>query len=101
MMNAKQIRKLKASLIDQLDTVTREIETHADGSRVAGSRVEESILKSDDQLVRKINLALSRIEEGSYGRCSECEEEIAIERLEAKPSVSLCTACQHKKEQQA
>lgn len=98
-MNAKQLQQLKASLISQLDTVTRELETHADSAAVAGSEVEESIVHSNELLVGKINLALQRIEEGSYGRCSECDGEIAAERLEAKPSVSLCTSCQQKKEQ--
>ena len=100
-MNAKQLQKLKTSLLEQLDAVTKEIETHSDGSGVASSEVEESIVRSDDQLVQKITLALQRIEEGTYGQCSGCNADISIERLEAKPSVSLCTACQEKKEAQA
>ena len=97
-MNAKQLQKIKTRLIEQLDSVTREIEVHADGVGVARSEVEESIVRSDDQLVQKINLALKQIEDGTYGKCSSCGAAISIERLEAKPSVSLCTTCQEKKE---
>ncbi len=100
-MNAKQLQKIKTRLLEQLDSVTKELETHADGTGVARSEVEESIVRSDDQLVQKITLALKQIDDGTYGQCSGCGAEISIERLEAKPSVSLCTACQEKKEAQA
>ena len=92
-MNAKQLQQLKASLISQLDTVTRELETHADSAAVAGSEVEESIVHSNELLVGKINLALQRIEEGSYGRCSECDGEIAAE-AKVKPNTLVRMARQ-------
>jgi DnaK suppressor protein len=56
--------------------------------------VLEKLTDSEARLLDKIDLALSRIENGSYGICVSCGGEIPLERLEAKPSVSLCRECQ-------
>jgi DnaK suppressor protein len=37
--------------------------------------------------------ALQRIDDGSYGRCAECDEPIPARRLEASPSATLCIGC--------
>ena len=43
--------------------------------------------------IRKIDAALQRIEEGEYGYCVECGEEIAEKRLEVNPAASHCIRC--------
>ena len=43
--------------------------------------------------IRKINAALDRIEEGVYGYCLECGEEIAAKRLAVDPAASHCVRC--------
>lgn len=43
--------------------------------------------------LRKITAALQRIEDGSFGECYECGEEIAVARLQANPTVTLCIKC--------
>jgi DnaK suppressor protein len=48
--------------------------------------------------LRDIDEALRRIEEGTYGICSECEEEIPVRRLNVVPFALLCVACQEKLE---
>jgi DnaK suppressor protein len=40
--------------------------------------------------------ALRKMDEGTYGRCENCNKEIAQERLEAIPSARLCVACKQK-----
>jgi DnaK suppressor protein len=53
-------------------------------------------------LLKKIEKALSRIEEGTFGMCERCEEPISIKRLDARPVTTLCIRCkeeQEKKEQ--
>lgn len=53
-------------------------------------------------LLKKIEKALSRIEEGTFGMCERCEEPINIKRLDARPVTTLCIRCkeeQEKKEQ--
>ena len=43
--------------------------------------------------LQKINAALRRIEDGEYGYCMECGEEIAAKRLEIDPAASHCIRC--------
>ena len=50
------------------------------------------------KLLRKINSALARIEEGTYGYCEETGEEIGLKRLEARPVATLCVEAQERRE---
>ncbi len=50
------------------------------------------------KLLRKIDLALIRIEEGTYGFCDETGEEIGMKRLEARPVATLCLEAQERRE---
>ena len=50
------------------------------------------------KLLRKINSALLRIEEGTYGFCDETGEEIGLKRLEARPVATLCVEAQERRE---
>lgn len=52
------------------------------------------------KLFNKILEALDRIEEGSFGICEECGEDIAFERLKARPVASYCIDCKTQKEKQ-
>ena len=56
-------------------------------------------MQSDENLLEKIEFALSRIDDGTYVTCVRCGTSIPVERLEAKPAVSLCVRCQDEKEQ--
>ena len=49
-------------------------------------------------LIRKIDQAFARLENGTYGICEACEEEISIKRLEARPVTTLCIECKRKEE---
>lgn len=51
--------------------------------------------------IRKIDLALKRLDEGNYGFCEECSKEISVERLKAIPFALLCRDCQETKEYQS
>ncbi|MDA0707084.1 MAG: RNA polymerase-binding protein DksA [Proteobacteria bacterium] len=50
------------------------------------------------KLLRKIESALVRIEEGTYGFCDETGEEIGLKRLEARPVATLCLEAQERRE---
>jgi DnaK suppressor protein len=50
------------------------------------------------KLLRKIESALTRIEDGSYGYCDETGEEIGLKRLEARPVATLCLEAQERRE---
>ena len=51
-------------------------------------------LDRESQLLRAVRSALRRIDEGSFGICLHCEEEISPKRLAAVPWTSLCIQCQ-------
>ena len=60
-----------------------------------------SMLRMRDRerkLIFKIQQALQRLADGEYGICEECGEEIAIERLKARPVTTLCIACKSTQE---
>jgi DnaK suppressor protein len=50
------------------------------------------------KLISKIDEALGRIEDGSYGKCEECGGDIGVERLRARPVTTLCIACKSQQE---
>jgi len=50
------------------------------------------------KLIRKIEEAMKRIDDGSYGYCNETGEEIGIKRLEARPVATLCLEAQERRE---
>ena len=50
------------------------------------------------KLLRKIDSAIARIEDGSYGYCEETGEEIGLKRLEARPVATLCLEAQERRE---
>jgi DnaK suppressor protein len=50
-------------------------------------------------LLKKIEKALARIEEGTFGICERCEEPISVKRLEARPVTTLCIRCKEEQEQ--
>jgi len=50
------------------------------------------------KLLRKIESALARIDEGTYGYCDETGEEIGLKRLEARPVATLCLEAQERRE---
>lgn len=50
--------------------------------------------------VQRIELALERIAEGTYGRCLECGDAISEPRLRAMPEATLCLGCQEARERE-
>jgi len=52
----------------------------------------------EGRLIGKINQSLSRIEEGTFGICDMCGEEISIQRLKARPVTNFCITCKNKME---
>lgn len=50
------------------------------------------------KLISKIDKAMQRIEDGSFGICEECGCEISARRLEARPVTTLCIECKEEQE---
>ncbi len=51
----------------------------------------------NSSLLRQVEDALARIDEGTYGVCDECAQAISPKRLEAVPWASYCISCQEKR----
>lgn len=54
----------------------------------------------EKSLLSKLDLALKKIDEGSFGVCEVCEEPIGKKRLEARPETSLCIKCKEDQERE-
>jgi DnaK suppressor protein len=51
-------------------------------------------------LLTKLDLALKKIDEGTFGVCETCDEPIGKKRLEARPETSLCIKCKEDQERE-
>jgi RNA polymerase-binding transcription factor DksA len=57
-----------------------------------------SVLQNTDAELCDVNLALDKIEDGTYGSCEHCSGKIAMKRLKALPFARLCMSCQQEEE---
>ncbi len=73
-----------------------------DETDLAASEINQNLVfklrDRERQLLAKIDEALGRIEEGTFGSCADCEEPIEPRRLEARPVSTLCLSCKEKEE---
>lgn len=60
--------------------------------------VQVRLRNRDVMNLNELRQALSRIEEGSFGECESCSEDIEVRRLEARPTAVLCVSCQEEEE---
>jgi DnaK suppressor protein len=58
------------------------------------------IRSRESRLVRKIQAALNRIGNDTYGICESCAEDISINRLDARPVTTKCIHCKEEEERQ-
>ena len=58
-----------------------------------------NMVSAEQEVLYQIDDALKRMDEGSFGACSECQHPISMSRLKAVPYASLCIECQRLKEQ--
>ena len=93
---AAQIRAADAETSEERAPV--ELDQQAVGrlSRMDALQVQAMALETSRRRgveLRRIAAALARIDEGEYGYCLECGEEIAVRRLEFAPAAPLCIGC--------
>ncbi len=60
--------------------------------------IEFALLQMKAETLNKINEALARLEDGTYGYCFECGEDIAEQRLRALPFAVRCKDCEEARE---
>ena len=87
---------------ETLVALQNESENHPDIADRASSETDRAIeLRARDRqrkLISKIDAALSRIEDGSYGYCEETGEPISLRRLDARPIATLSVEAQERHE---
>lgn len=85
---------------ETISHLQHEVRDVGDEAERATRETENSLeLRTRDRyrkLIRKIDKALNRIEEGEYGFCEETGEEIGLDRLEARPIATLCLDAQER-----
>jgi len=112
-MNERQLEYFKQKLLawkeeilrESRETVTHlqaETENHADLADRASSETDRALeLRTRDRqrkLISKIDQALRRVEDGSYGYCEETGEPIGLARLDARPTATLSLEAQERHE---
>ena len=112
-MNERQLEYFKNKLLAWKEEILREsretvahlqkeTENHADLADRASSETDRALeLRTRDRqrkLISKIDQALRRVEDGSYGYCEETGEPISLKRLEARPIATLSLEAQERHE---
>jgi DnaK suppressor protein len=112
-MNDRQIEYFRKKLLQWKEDILREsretlshlqseTENHPDLADRASSETDRALeLRTRDRqrkLISKIDEALRRIEDGSYGYCEETGEPISLARLEARPIATLSLEAQERHE---
>jgi DnaK suppressor protein len=112
-MNERQLEYFKNKLLawkeeilrESRETVShlqKETENHADLADRASSETDRALeLRTRDRqrkLISKIDQALRRVEDGSYGYCEETGEPIGLARLDARPTATMSVEAQERHE---
>jgi DnaK suppressor protein len=87
---SREVTKEQEHLSDYADIATLE------SDRTFHLRIRDR----ERKLIKKIDQALKRIEEGTFGLCERCGEEIGTERLKARPVTTYCIHCKTKLEEE-
>lgn len=73
---------------DELDQATTDVE----------QSMRMRLCNREMLYLKKVEEALQRIDDGTFGECDECGEGIELRRLEARPTATLCVSCKEEQE---
>ncbi|MCP3175721.1 MAG: RNA polymerase-binding protein DksA [Desulfuromonadales bacterium] len=114
-MEQEKLKEFRQILQNQLDDLLREagktVSEMTDEKTNFPDPTDRASLESDRnfelrirdrerKLILKIREAIERIEDGTFGVCENCEEEIGEARLRARPVTTLCIDCKTEQERQ-
>lgn len=112
-MDKEQLDYFREYLTQQLDELLHQADDTVSGmtepkenfpdptdraSHESNRNFELRIRDREHKLIKKIRQALERIENGTFGYCDTCEEDISVERLKARPVTTQCIDCKTKAE---
>ena len=97
-MLEEEKRRIQRHLDDLSDTSVADLETASgDSVDIASLEINQNSLlkigKRELNHLKKIDAALAKFEDGTYGECESCGEQIAVARLMARPVAQLCIDC--------
>ncbi|MBA4045855.1 MAG: hypothetical protein C0471_15770 [Erythrobacter sp.] len=96
---AEQLRLRLAELTERSEDIEDDLRQplDADSSEQAVDLADDEALEGVDDVLRaearQVRLALARIDNGTYGTCANCGEDIPRARLEAQPTATRCLKC--------
>lgn len=101
----KQLEAERADLHSQIDAIEIENQSPQDDAGIGNHMADDaselfvrernvSLRGNAEELIAQIDAALERLDSGGYGICARCGQQIAPERLQALPYVTLCITCQ-------
>ena len=107
-MKKKDLNYLKKILIQQLRDLLGRSDCSLNGlaesdenlsdlldraSKISEQEFSHHLCSRDKLQMRRIERSLQDIEDGVYGQCDQCEEEISTARLKARPTARYCISC--------
>ncbi len=104
----QRLEKMRAELLDESDETVQDMREEStlypDPSDRASMESEHiNLLRIRDRerkLLGKIDEALERVKDNTFGLCEECGEEIGVERLQIRPVTTFCIRCKETLEAQ-
>jgi len=110
-MNKKMLEKYKNALLSEksliIKLIDRDSSVDVDGDEIdeiQGSLIaslQNQLSSRDKEKLLKIDLALSKISQKTFGKCEDCGDEILEKRLTFNPSSSTCVGCAEDREMEA
>jgi DnaK suppressor protein len=105
----KKLLKQRNELLSEAEhtlnnKISTEKESFPDPTDQAVAELDNNFLLKlrgrEQKLLKKIDEAIARIEEGTYGVCESCGEQISVKRLEARPVTTFCIECKTRQEEE-
>ena len=89
------------SLDEEVEEIAATSDNHLAETATAtlGREIDYTLGENSGEVLAQIDAALKRIDDGTYGTCTNCGREIPEQRLEAYPWASLCIDCKRQSEQ--
>jgi RNA polymerase-binding protein DksA len=112
-MTEKDLNQLKSALLRRRREIIERLEDQEsgrqalsepesemveEGQKAVMTHLYESLDQQERGRIEEIDLALSRIAEGTYGSCEVCGKVIPLERLRAVPATRYCVNCSLERE---
>lgn len=86
-------RETEGSIEDESEEIPSDNHLADRATETFDRELDYSLEENSEQVLNEIDASLRRIEDGTYGTCTNCGKQIPVERLEARPWASLCIDC--------